>query len=71
MQGRTSFVIAHRVQSIMNADLIIVLDKGRVVQMGNHDELIEQSGIYRTIYDIQTRIEEELGKEIAYADLTV
>ncbi|HSF83986.1 MAG TPA: ABC transporter ATP-binding protein [Anaerolineales bacterium] len=71
MQGRTSFVIAHRVQSIMNADLIIVLDKGRIVQMGNHDELIEQSGIYRTIYDIQTRIEEELGKEIAYADLTV
>jgi len=65
MKERTTFVIAHRIQSIMNADLILVLDKGRVVQSGKHDELLNQAGIYRQIYEIQTRIEEELEKEIA------
>src|SRR3990172_356430 len=42
MWGRTTFIIAHRIQSVMNADLILVLDKGRVVQRGTHDELIAQ-----------------------------
>ena len=64
MKGRTSFVIAHRIQSVMNADLILVLDKGRIVQRGTHDELMAQPGIYRQIYDVQTRIELELEKEI-------
>jgi ATP-binding cassette subfamily B protein len=64
MQGRTTFIIAHRIQSVMNADLILVLDKGRIVQRGKHDELVDQPGIYRRIYDIQTRIEVELEKEI-------
>ena len=65
MKDRTTFVIAHRIQSIMNADLILVMDKGRIVQCGKHDELVSQDGIYRQIYNIQTRIEEELEKEIA------
>jgi len=65
MKERTTFIIAHRIQSIMNADLILVLDKGRIVQSGKHDELLNQAGIYRQIYEIQTRIEEELEKEIA------
>jgi ATP-binding cassette subfamily B protein len=65
MQGRTTFVIAHRVQSLMNADLILVLDQGRVVQRGTHDQLVAQPGIYRRIYEMQTRIEEELEKELA------
>ncbi len=65
MQGRTSFIIAHRIQSIMNADLILVLDKGQIVQQGIHDELVNQEGIYRQIYDIQTRIDVELEAEIA------
>lgn len=69
MQGRTSFVIAHRVQSVMNADLIIVLDKGRIEQIGKHNDLIQQPGVYRSIYDIQTLIEIELEKEIASAEL--
>ncbi len=64
MQGRTTFIIAHRIQSVMNADLILVLDKGQVVEMGTHQELLAQNGIYRQIYDIQTRIEEELEIEI-------
>jgi ATP-binding cassette subfamily B protein len=64
MQGRTTFIIAHRIQSVMNADLILVLDKGRIVQRGKHEELVDQPGIYQRIYDIQTRIEVELEKEI-------
>jgi ATP-binding cassette subfamily B protein len=68
MHNRTSFVIAHRIQSVMNADLILVLDKGRVVQCGTHPELISQEGIYRQVFDIQTRIETELEREVATAD---
>ncbi len=64
MQGRTTFIIAHRIQSVMNADLILVLDKGQVVEMGTHEELLAQNGMYRQIYDIQTRIDEELEIEI-------
>lgn len=64
MVNRTTFIIAHRIQSVMNADLIIVLDKGKIIQKGSHTELVEQEGIYRQIYDIQTRIESELESEI-------
>ena len=64
MRGRTSFIIAHRIQSVMNADLILVLDQGRIVQRGTHSELMAREGIYRRIYDMQARIEDELGKEI-------
>ncbi len=63
MQGRTTFIIAHRIQSVMNADQIIVFDKGRVVQMGKHDELIAQDGMYRRIFELQTRIDAELEQE--------
>ena len=71
MQGRTTFIIAHRVQSVMNADLILVLDHGRIVQRGKHEDLLEQAGIYRQIYDIQTKIEEELEKEVKSSQLSV
>lgn len=65
MQNRTTFIIAHRIQSVMDADVILVMEKGNVVQMGRHTELMEQEGIYRRIYEIQTQIEVELEKEIA------
>ena len=66
MENRTTFIIAHRIQSVMVADLILVLDKGQIVQMGTHDELITQmDGMYRRIYDIQTRIDDELEIEIS------
>ena len=66
MEDRTTFIIAHRIQSVMNADLILVLDKGKVIQMGAHEELIaHEAGVYRQIYDIQTRIDEELENEIS------
>ncbi len=67
MQGRTTFIIAHRIQSVMNADLILVLDKGRIVQRGTHEELMAQEGIYRRIYEMQARIEVELERELAGA----
>ena len=65
MAHRTTFIIAHRIQSVMNADLILVLDKGEIVQRGTHDTLVNQPGIYQQIYDLQARIETELEKEIA------
>jgi ATP-binding cassette subfamily B protein len=64
MRGRTTFIIAHRIQSVMDADLILVLDRGRIVQRGTHDELVSHGGIYRRIYDVQARIEDELQREI-------
>ncbi len=65
MQGRTTFIITHRIHSVMSADSILVLDKGRIVQRGTHAELMAEEGIYRRTYDMQARIEVELEKEIA------
>ncbi len=64
MEGRTTFIIAHRIQSVMDADLILVLDHGRIVQRGTHETLIEQDGIYQRIHAMQTRIEDALEEEI-------
>lgn len=64
MVNRTTFVIAHRIQSLMSADLILVFEKGRIVQSGVHEELLKQPGIYRDIYEIQTTIDSALQKEI-------
>ena len=53
MQGRTSFVIAQRISTVLNADQILVLDKGQIVARGTHEELIEESPIYAEIYHSQ------------------
>jgi ATP-binding cassette subfamily B protein len=65
MDDRTTFIIAHRVQSLMNADQILVFSRGEIVQRGTHDELLYQDGTYRQIYDLQARIEDELEKELS------
>ena len=65
MEGRTTFIIAHRIQSIMNADLILVMENGQIIQRGKHEDLVSLPGMYRDVFDIQTRIETDLEKEIA------
>jgi ATP-binding cassette subfamily B protein len=53
MQGRTSFVIAQRISTVRNADLILVLDGGQVAAQGKHEELLEESPIYAEIFNSQ------------------
>jgi subfamily B ATP-binding cassette protein MsbA len=53
MIGRTTFVIAHRLSTILNADRIYVIDKGKIIQSGNHNELINSHGLYRRLYSMQ------------------
>lgn len=61
MEGRTTFVIAQRLLTLKSADMILVLENGRIVQRGKHDELIEQGGLYQQIYDLQLKDQEELA----------
>jgi ATP-binding cassette subfamily B protein len=65
MQNRTTFIIAHRIQTVMDADLILMLENGRIIQHGTHAELLEEDGQYRQIYDLQSRIEDELEADLA------
>ena len=70
MEGRTTFVIAHRLATVRRADLILVMADGRIVQRGRHDELLSQGGLYKEIHDLQlsqqnrfieeTEVDEEL-----------
>ncbi|WP_088227998.1 ABC transporter ATP-binding protein [Desulfosporosinus sp. FKB] len=53
MKGRTSFVIAHRLSTIRDADVILVMNNGRIIEMGNHGELLEQKGFYADLYNSQ------------------
>jgi ATP-binding cassette subfamily B protein len=72
MTGRTTFVIAQRLRTIMRADEILVLDGGKVVQRGRHDELISATGLYRRIYDLELKDQEEaLGHVVAAPATTV
>ena len=65
MKGRTTFVIAHRLSTVREADQILVLDKGTIVERGSHEELIRSDGIYQSIYELQLRPQEEVLLEAA------
>ena len=67
MEGRTTFVIAQRLRTVMRADEILVLENGAVVQRGRHEELLEEAGLYRTIYDLELRDQEEALGEVRAA----
>jgi subfamily B ATP-binding cassette protein MsbA len=61
LEGRTVFVIAHRLSTVQRADEILVMDRGRIVERGTHATLMEQDGAYRRLYDLQFRDPEPPG----------
>jgi ATP-binding cassette subfamily B protein len=68
MQGRTTFVIAQRLSTVKRADLILVLDGGRIVQRGQHDALVAQPGVYQEIYNLQLKDQEQFQREMLFLD---
>ena len=64
MAGRTTFVIANRLSTVHSADKIIVLDEGRIIEEGTHEELLLNEGKYREIYELQLRPQDEVMREI-------
>ncbi len=66
-QGITTFIISHRISTLSEADRILVLENGTVTQNGTHEELVEQDGLYRRIWQIQNALEEEMQSDIAFA----
>jgi ABC-type multidrug transport system fused ATPase/permease subunit len=60
MQGRTTFVIAHRLSTVRQADHILVLQNGAIAEQGTHEELMARHGIYQDIYELQLRPQEEI-----------
>lgn len=64
MQGRTTFVVASRLRTVKNADQILVLEKGHIIERGNHDELLTLGGAYTRLYDLQLREQEEFEERM-------
>ena len=60
VKGRTTFVIAHRLSTVRQADLILVLRDGKIIEQGTHQELVSHGGIYQEIYELQLRPQEEV-----------
>ena len=67
MIGRTTFMIAHRLSTVRHADIILVMQRGQIVQRGTHDELLQQDGLYKQLYDLQTRSAERRSRQLLTA----
>ena len=59
MKGRTSFIVAHRLSTIKEADIILVMKNGNIIEKGNHEELLSKGGFYATLYNSQFEPTEE------------
>jgi ATP-binding cassette, subfamily B, multidrug efflux pump len=70
MEGRTTFVIAHRLSTVRRADMILVMDKGQIVERGTHDRLLEQGGLYKEIHDLQLVDHAKFAEEAELLSLT-
>ncbi len=74
MEGRTTFVIAHRLSTVRRADLILVMENGQIVQRGKHDELLAQGGLYKEIHDLQlsqNKAFEDVIEEVEVEDMKI
>ena len=60
--GTTTFIISHRLSTLMQADHILVLDEGKLVQEGNHESLLQQDGLYRRVWEIQNAAQKEVSE---------
>ena len=69
-KGRTQIVIAHRLTTIMNADQIVVMDQGTIVEKGRHEELLAKRGAYYKLWNVQLRAEEEHAKATIRGQIT-
>ena len=67
MQGRTTFVIAHRLSTVIRADLILVMKDGRIIERGAHEELLGADGLYREIYDLQLLDQEQFRGDLEWS----
>jgi ABC-type multidrug transport system fused ATPase/permease subunit len=69
LKNRTSIIIAHRLSTVRNADKIVVLEAGKIVELGNHEELVQRDGLYKKLYEMQfkyetdTDFQDEIEKE--------
>ena len=64
MYGRTTFVIAHRLSTVRNSDCIMVLEQGRIIERGTHDELIALGGSYAHMFEVQSQYYQETEEHI-------
>ena len=60
----TTFIISHRLTTLADADLILVLEDGKIAQHGTHEQLVRQEGLYQKVYRIQAALEDELKQEV-------
>jgi ATP-binding cassette subfamily B protein len=66
--GRTTFAIAHRLSTLRNADRLVVLEKGQIVEQGTHAELMDKKGVFFKLVETQKQTSKALAEDVAYAE---